>query len=347
LGIVLNWSDNRSGFNGPDLISDSVNYSAFDFRVVRGEGARWSVPAMRGVGVIDVLPKVRSSWSVGVRLVNARYWENGLWFTPNQVPSWSPVASWDFPGHRNRFGADVDFMGRAVEFNYSRQRWLDFGSNPWLVVQGVQRWAMPWQGTAVSHVRSGMIKVIPWKQLAFCTQVSSRDPMLQVDDWSDVQATWVARSPWAMLGADAKGSVSLSRHWSMKGLVQGRWASARELGLAPVFSELALVYASKVPNLYPGMRVQFEVLGQGWSGGWQRPIWVAEKGLFGHALNGEAMPAGGLVHIAALVYLGEAQLGIVAQNANQGWIPNTVLVAQNYPVAPATLRWFFKWRMFE
>jgi hypothetical protein len=76
-------------------------------------------------------------------------------------------------------------------------------------------------------------------------------------------------------------------------------------------------------------------------------VWVAEKGLFGYATNGESMPAGGLVHAAAMVYLGEAQLGLIAQNANQGWIPNTVFVAQNYPVPPATLRWFLRWRMFE
>jgi len=130
-------------------------------------------------------------------------------------------------------------------------------------------------------------------------------------------------------------------------MAQGRWASSRELGLAPGYGEFGLVYAAKVPNLYPGMRVQFEFQGQGWTGGWQRPVWVAEKGLFGYAINGVQMPAGGLVHAAAMVYLGEAQLGVIAQNANQGWIPNTVFVAQNYPVPPATIRWFVRWRMFE
>jgi len=59
------------------------------------------------------------------------------------------------------------------------------------------------------------------------------------------------------------------------------------------------------------------------------------------------MPAGGLVHLALMVRLGEAQLGVLAQNANQGWVPNTVFMAQNYPVTPATLRWFLRWRMFE
>jgi pimeloyl-ACP methyl ester carboxylesterase len=108
-----------------------------------------------------------------------------------------------------------------------------------------------------------------------------------------------------------------------------------------------LVYASPVAGLFPGMRVQLELSGQGWTGGWQRPVWVAEKGMFGISDEADPMPAGGLLHAAAMVFLGEAQLGIVAQNANQGWIPNTVFMAQHYPVPPASLRWFLRWRMFE
>lgn len=347
LGVELNWSQNRSGFKGSGVSVDSVEYDVIDARVVRTDGARWSEPAMRGIAVIDILPRVQPIWSVGVRLVNAQYWESGVWMVPTQVPKWSPVGSYEFPGRRNLFRADVDVLGRAAELKYGRQRWMDFGSNPWLELVLAQRWIMPWQGTVVSHVRSGVLKVKPVSQLTVLAQVSSSDPMLQVTDWSDASATWVARDSWAMLGADAKVSVNLSSHWSLKAHVQGRWASTSELGLAPGFGELAVVYASKVPNLYPGMRVQFEFRGQGWSGGWQRPVWVAEKGLFGYALNGEAMPAGGLVHAAAIVYLGEAQLGVIAQNANQGWVPNTVFMAQNYPVPPASIRWFVKWRMFE
>lgn len=347
LGVELNWSQNRSGFKGSGVSVDSVEYDVIDVRVVRTDGARWSEPAMRGIAVIDILPRVQPIWSVGVRLVNAQYWESGVWMVPSQVPKWSPVGSYEFPGRRHRFRADVDVLGRAAELRYGRQRWMDFGSNPWLELVLAQRWTMPWQGTVVSHVRSGVLKVKPVSHLTVHAQVSSSDPMLQVTDWSDASATWVARDSWAMLGADAKGSVNLSPHWSLKALVQGRWTSTKQLGLAPGFGELALVYASKVPNLYPGMRVQFELRGQGWSGGWQRPVWVAEKGLFGYALNGEAMPAGGLVHAAAIVYLGEAQLGVIAQNANQGWVPNTVFMAQNYPVPPASIRWFVKWRMFE
>jgi len=347
LGVELNWSHNRSGFQGSGQSVDSVGYDVLDVRIVRSGGARWSEPSMRGFAVIDVLPRVRSTWSAGARFVNAHYWESGVWMVPSQVPIWSPVGSWEFPGRKNRLRADVDLGGRAVEFRYGRQRWLDDGSNPWLELELAQRWTMPWQGSAVSYVRSGALKVKPWEQLIVHAQVSSSDPMLSVAEWSDASAIWVARDSWAMLGVDWKGRMNLSRNWSVRALAQGRWASSRELGLAPGYGEFGLVYAAKVPNLYPGMRVQFEFQGQGWTGGWQRPVWVAEKGLFGYAINGVQMPAGGLVHAAAMVYLGEAQLGVIAQNANQGWIPNTVFVAQNYPVPPATIRWFVRWRMFE
>jgi hypothetical protein len=59
------------------------------------------------------------------------------------------------------------------------------------------------------------------------------------------------------------------------------------------------------------------------------------------------MSAGGMLHAAVSVQIGEAQIGVLAQNANQGWIPNTLFIAQNYPVTPASLRWFLRWRMFE
>jgi hypothetical protein len=95
------------------------------------------------------------------------------------------------------------------------------------------------------------------------------------------------------------------------------------------------------------MRVKLELQGQGWSGGWQRPVWVAERGLFAFSDESDAMPMGGLVHAAVMLYLGEAQLGVVVQNANQGWVPNTVFMAQHYPVTPASVRWFLRWRMFE
>lgn len=347
LGLELKWSHIQTGFKGSGLSVDSVDYGIIDVRVVRTDAARWSEPAMRGIAMNDVLPRIRSTWSAGVRIINAQYLDSGVWLTPGQVPKWSPVGSWAFPGRRNRFRAEVDLIGRALEFRYGRQRWLDFGSDPWLELDLSQRWTMPWQGTVVSHIRSGVLNVKPWDKLLLRAQVSSKDPMLELTNWSDANAVWVARESWAMLGADAKGSVNLSTNWSFRALIQGRWASTRELGLAPGFGEVALVYTASVPNWYPGMRIRFELQGQGWTGGWQRPVWVAEKGLFGYAVNGESMPAGGLIHAAAMLHLGEAQLGIVAQNANQGWIPNTVFIAQNYPVTAASLRWFLKWRMFE
>jgi hypothetical protein len=35
------------------------------------------------------------------------------------------------------------------------------------------------------------------------------------------------------------------------------------------------------------------------------------------------------------------------QNANQGWIPNTIFLAENYPVAAAAVLFEGRWRMFN
>ena len=345
IGLVADWSRSTHGFGGAPASVDSLGYMVLDVRLKRGSAARWSEPAMRGVSTIAILPRIRPEWSVGLRSVTARTWNSGIWMEGAAAPRISPVAGWRFLGRRHKVRTEVDVLGQAAEVSYSLHRYEQ--RDPLLAMEGLQRWTMPWEGEVVQHVRRAELLVRPIKQFAVRAVASSPDPLLRVLSWEDVNALWGIRSSWAMASAEWNTALKFSPTWSLKMAAQGRWASSRELGLAPGNAAATLVYASPVAGLFPGMRVQFELSGQAWTGGWQRPVWVAEKGLFGLSAEQDAMPAGGLLHAAAIVYLGEAQLGIVAQNANQGWVPNTVFMAQHYPVPPASLRWFLRWRMFE
>lgn len=345
IGIVADWSQNTHGFGGSPGSVDSLGYRVLDLRVKRGSGARWSEPAMRGVSELAVLPRIRPEWSVGVRSVLARTWSSGVWVDGAVAPRFSPVAGWSYPGRKHKVRTEVDVLGQAAELSYSLHQ--QENSVPLIKVDGLQRWTMPWEGGVIRHVRRAEVELAPIKQFKVRAVASSPDPVLRVASWEDANAQWDVRSSWAMASVEWNSELKLTPKWSVKLLAQGRLLSSTDLGLAPGNGGLTLCYSSEVKGLFPGMRVQFELSGQGWTGGWQRPVWVAEKGMFGLSDEADAMPAGGLIHAAAMVYLGEAQLGIVAQNANQGWIPNTVFMAQHYPVPPASLRWFLRWRMFE
>ena len=346
-GLADTVSRNSLGFGGSGLSVDSIAYSALEVRWTRPDGARWSEPAMRGVSYLDVLPRIRPYWSVGMRYVQAARWANGIWSDVENVPKWSPVGTWTYPGRRHRLRMDVDAAGQSASASYGLQRWRDHGSDPWFEVEGLQRWTLPWEGGVVDHVRRAQVRVRVPGGFTLRGSASSSDPVLTVRSWDDAEPEWAVRPQWAVAQLAWNRKLTLSPAWSVQVNALGQWASSAQLGMAPAYGEAALVYAAAVPNLYPGMRVQLEVRGQGWTGGWQRPVWSAERGLFAWNSAGEPMPAGGLVHLALMVRLGEAQLGVLAQNANQGWVPNTVFMAQNYPVTPATLRWFLRWRMFE
>ncbi|MFM6998297.1 MAG: hypothetical protein ACKOX0_03575 [Bacteroidota bacterium] len=343
LGLEVDWSQSTHGFGGAPTTADSLRYAVVDVRFGRFSRAFWSEPAMRGISSILLLPRIRAEWSIGLRGVQVQSWNSGVWSERNVGPQWSPVLRWAYPGRRNVLNAEWDVLRAAAEASYARL----IENEPMAQVKVVQRWTMPWEGQVVDQVRRATLWVQPWRSLTLHATFSSSDPVLRVERWDAPEAQWSARPAWAVAGLDWHSTVRLSRSWSFDLSAQGRWASISELGLAPANGTLKLVYARSVAGLYPGMRIKLELQGQGWSGGWQRPVWVAERGLFAFSDESDAMPMGGLVHAAVMLYLGEAQLGVVVQNANQGWVPNTVFMAQHYPVTPASVRWFLRWRMFE
>ena len=343
LGLQVDWNRSTHGFGGAPTTADSLEYSSLELRVGRFNQAYWSEPAMRGISSIMPLPRIRAEWSLGVRGIQAHVWNAGVWSERSLGPRWSPVARWSYPGRRNRLNAEWDLLRKSAEATYA----LLVKNESMVQVKAMQRWTMPWEGQVVEQVQAARLGIQPLRPLTFVATVSSPDPVLRVQRWDVPVARWEARPAWAVAGVDWSSEVRLSSSWTLDVKAQGRWASSPELGLAPANGTLKLVYARSVAGLYPGMRVKLELQGQGWSGGWQRPVWVAERGLFGYSDESDPMPAGGLIHAALTVYLGEAQLGVLCQNTNQGWVPNTVFMAQHYPVTPANVRWFLRWRMFE
>ena len=292
---------------------------------------------------IDVLPRIRASWSLGLRTFSARNWQDSAWTIRAGIPVWSPVGTWEWKGRQNDLRLDGDLLGQSLWLRYDRKR----AESSWLRAEAQRRWALPWEGDAVNFVQRFNTLVQLPLAVSATAQFSTSDQVLSVGQWDSPEYEWTLRPSWAVLGANWNPKISLSPFWTAEGMVQLRYASTKQLAIAPAFGEVLVSYERRVNTRGSGMTVRLEFRGQAWSGGWLRPVWIAEKGIFGRSEAEDLMPAGGMLHAAVSVQIGEAQMGVLAQNANQGWIPNTLFIAQNYPVTPASLRWFLRWRMFE
>ncbi|MEJ6738178.1 MAG: hypothetical protein QNK62_04000 [Cryomorphaceae bacterium] len=90
------------------------------------------------------------------------------------------------------------------------------------------------------------------------------------------------------------------------------------------------------------------VEGYAWAGEWIRPVYLAERGIFAYSPNSGTIAPNGLVTpFAGIRFKKEAEVLVKFQNANQGWIPNTIFLAENYPMAPAAVMIEGRWRMFN
>lgn len=342
-GVRLDYSLAESGFGGPSAGLDSLRYQSLDLRVVSNRSFLWSEPGFRGISELDVLPRIRASWSLGLRTFSARNWQDSAWTSRSGIPAWSPVGTWEWKGRRNDLRLDGDLLGQSLWLRYDRKR----AESSWLRMEAQRRWALPWEGDAVNFVQRLNTLIRLPLAVSASAQFSTRDQVLSVGQWDSPDYEWTVRPSWAVLGANWSPKITLSPFWTAEGMVQLRYASTKQLAVAPAFGEACVSYERRLNTRGSGMTVRLEFRAQAWSGGWQRPVWIAEKGIFGRSEAENVMPAGGMLHAAVSVQIGEAQIGVLAQNANQGWIPNTLFIAQNYSVTPASLRWFLRWRMFE
>lgn len=124
-------------------------------------------------------------------------------------------------------------------------------------------------------------------------------------------------------------------------------ASRRDLGIAPYVGEL---FYSKEWGLNPNTSIFFGMNATGWAGKWNRPFYIAERGTF--AFNNSEMQSdkylSGLISpFFGVRFKSEAEVILNFQNANQGWLPNSVFLVEDYPSPPLTLRITGRWRMFN
>ena len=123
--------------------------------------------------------------------------------------------------------------------------------------------------------------------------------------------------------------------------------SRRDLGIAPYVGEL---FYSKEWALNPNTSMFFGINATGWAGKWNMPFYIAESGTF--AFNNSEMQSdkylSGLISpFFGVRFKSEAEIIFNFQNMNQGWLPNSVFLVEDYPSPPLSLRITGRWRMFN
>jgi len=176
IGIRLDYSLAESGFAGPSAGVDSIQYQSLDLRMVSNRTFLWSEPGFRGMSEIDVLPRIRASWSLGLRTFSARNWQDSAWTNRAGIPAWSPVGTWEWKGRQNDLRLDGDLLGQSLWLRYDRKR----AESSWLRIEAQRRWALPWEGDAVNFVQRFNTLVQLPLAVSATAQFSTSDQVLSV-----------------------------------------------------------------------------------------------------------------------------------------------------------------------
>ena len=150
-----------------------------------------------------------------------------------------------------------------------------------------------------------------------------------------VRATWT--SPWSLNRTEKDAHLKFTANFT--------WTSAPQLMTPPFILNAAW---DRQWNINPNTQFFIALEATGWAGSWARPVYVAERGQFAYSPNsGTIAPNGIVTPLAGIRFKKEAEFLVKFQNANQGWIPNTIFLAENYPVASAAVLFEGRWRMFN
>ncbi len=159
--------------------------------------------------------------------------------------------------------------------------------------------------------------------------------------WTATPASRLVRVHWVNpLSLDNTGKPS-----NLNFMATFTWTSAPELMTPPVLLKAAW---DRQWNINPNTQFFLALEAIGWAGFWARPVYVPERGQFAYSPNsGTIAPSGIVTPLAGIRFKKEAEFLVKFQNANQGWIPNTIFLAENYPVAAAAVLFEGRWRMFN
>ena len=123
--------------------------------------------------------------------------------------------------------------------------------------------------------------------------------------------------------------------------------NGQDIGIAPWFGKILFL---KEWSLNNQVTIITGVDACSWAGVWNRPYFIPEKGTFGFDVSQQQKNkrfSGLISPFIGVRFKTEAEFHVNFQNVNQGWVPNTVFLVQNYPSPPLSIRVTGRWRMFN
>ena len=202
-----------------------------------------------------------------------------------------------------------------------------------------------WSGQLQENVsyQSGVIFLKQKHTRLSSSLLLSQGDNVLINSINSNDAVWGFREGYSVLKFSIIGDLAKSfkykLHYSL--------ASRLDLGIAPWFGEL---FYSKEWSLNPNTSIFFGVNASGWAGKWNRPFYIPERGTFAFnnsVIQNDKLLSGLISPFVGVRFKSEAEIILNFQNVNQGWLPNTVFLVENYPSPPLALRVTGRWRMFN
>nr|AOE11706.1 hypothetical protein [uncultured bacterium] len=202
-----------------------------------------------------------------------------------------------------------------------------------------------WSGQLQENVsyQSGVIFLKQKHTRLSSSLLLSQGDNVLINSINSNDAVWGFREGYSVLKFSIIGDLAKSfkykLHYSL--------ASRLDLGIAPWFGEL---FYSKEWSLNPNTSIFFGINASGWAGKWNRPFYIPERGTFAFnnsVIQNDKLLSGLISPFVGVRFKSEAEIILNFQNVNQGWLPNTVFLVENYPSPPLALRVTGRWRMFN
>lgn len=202
-----------------------------------------------------------------------------------------------------------------------------------------------WSGQLQENVsyQSGVIFLKQKHTRLSSSLLLSQGDNVLINSINSNDAVWGFREGYSVLKFSIIGDLAKSfkykLHYSL--------ASRLDLGIAPWFGEL---FYSKEWSLNPNTSIFFGINASGWAGKWNRPFYIPERGTFAFnnsVIQNDKLLSGLISPFVGIRFKSEAEIILNFQNVNQGWLPNTVFLVENYPSPPLALRITGRWRMFN